>query len=148
MIKVCRCRCASYDKFFIEDLGKTYYYQDLGCLNEPIGKFDEEVSRGGSSSSSNKRKAIETSKICGPDDEGIIYKVEVSKKMVYEFCFDKDAGKSLWTRYNINHFSTPPKGTKRVKFIANGLDNAADVDFTTSYTQVFTFFIHLQLYFI
>ena len=103
-------RCASYDQFKIGE--KTYFHDELGCLSEHLA----------SNRVDSTRKAIETTKKCGPDDESKIYEVKVGPNLVYESCFDKEEVKTYWTRYLVQPFSTPGDRPD-VGFITNGLPN-------------------------
>ena len=133
-INVHHLRCASYDKLFIEDLGKTYYYQDLGCLNEALEEIGDKVSR---VAIGFKRKASKIpSTNCGPHANDTLYNVKVATMEVYEFCFNDHVGKSLWTRYVIKPSSSPPPSDPRKDFTAEGLDSTASIHYKDRYTQV------------
>ena len=117
--------CASNNQFQIGN--KKYYYSELGCLDEDLGKVDRD-------DGTDTREAKETADKCGPGLVGQIYKVEVNTKLLYESCFDKTSLQTVWTRHRLYKFNRETHCSRPdVKFTAKGLPAH---DFQDGYKQV------------
>ena len=77
----------SGSEFQIDELGKSFYYKDLGCSDWPI-------------------ETVEPKGSCGPNNEAVVIEIsfavsQSSNKVLIASCLDMTTYQSLWSRHVI-----------------------------------------------